>query len=104
MHANDVRMYAADVGSTLSHFDVDWTRPSALVIGGEARGLGVDTRIGIKSDQVMGVSIPLARGVESLNAAVAGAVVLGESQRQRALAARLAGVDGRLEANTQARQ
>lgn len=33
-----MRMYAAEGGAGLSHFDADWTSPSALVVGAEARG------------------------------------------------------------------
>lgn len=88
MRSRSVRMYAADGGATLSHFDADWISPSALVVGAEARGLGVDARRGLESGEVVGVSIPLAGGVESLNAAVAGSIVLGEAQRQRTMAER----------------
>lgn len=31
-------VYAAEGGARLSHFDADWTSPSALVVGAEARG------------------------------------------------------------------
>lgn len=43
---------------------------------------------------MVGVSVPLEAGVESLNAAVAGAIVLGEAQRQRLVAERAVGVRG----------
>lgn len=88
MGARGVRIYAAEGGASLSHFDADWTAPSALVVGAEARGLGEGPREGLENGDVTGVSIPLAQGVESLNAAVAGAIVLGEAQRQRAVAGR----------------
>lgn len=84
-------MYAAEAGASLAHYDADWTSPSALVVGGEAWGLGEHARRGMATGEIVGLSIPLAGGVESLNAAVAGAIVLGESQRQRALASRQAG-------------
>jgi TrmH family RNA methyltransferase len=58
---------------------IDWTGPSALVIGGEASGVGVD----VAGWGTMAAAIPLAPGVESLNAAVAGAVILFEAARQR---------------------
>lgn len=48
--------------------DVDWHSVDALVLGGEVRGL---SREGLDS-----VTIPLAGGVESLNVAAAGAVLL----------------------------
>jgi TrmH family RNA methyltransferase len=58
---------------------LDWTGPVALVIGGEAEGVGVElTAWGSEP-----VGIPLAYGVESLNAGVAGAVILFEAARQR---------------------
>lgn len=58
---------------------VDWTGPAALVIGGEAEGVGPELREWASEE----VGIPLASNVESLNAAVAGAVILFEAARQR---------------------
>lgn len=86
MTAHGVQMYAAEGSAMLSYIDADWTVPSALVVGAEAEGLGSDTRRGLEGGQVVGVRIPLVADVESLNAAVAGAIVLGEAQRQRAVA------------------
>eukprot|EP00903_Cladosiphon_okamuranus_P016190 g14941.t1 len=94
MLARGVRMYAAEGGASLPHFDADWTSPSALVVGAEARGLGEAARRGLESGDIVGVSVPLQGGVESLNAAVAGAIVLGEAQRQRLLARRGVGARG----------
>ncbi|CAM9126006.1 unnamed protein product [Ectocarpus sp. 13 AM-2016] len=94
MRARGIRMYAADGGARLSHFDADWTSPSALVVGAEARGLSDAARLELESGGIAGVSVPLGGGVESLNAAVAGAIVLGEAQRQRLVAERHVGVRG----------
>lgn len=58
---------------------VDWTGPAALVIGGEAEGVG--SELWAWGNEAVG--IPLGRDVESLNAAVAGAVILFEAARQR---------------------
>lgn len=58
---------------------VDWTRPSALIIGGEARGAGAAAGVAAGRE----IRIPLAGGVESLNAAVAGSIILFEARRQR---------------------
>lgn len=62
-----------------SMYDVDFKMPTALLLGGEGRGL---------SDAVMAtadqrVSIPMHGAIESLNAAVAAAVLLYEAHRQR---------------------
>jgi TrmH family RNA methyltransferase len=58
---------------------IDWWEPAALVIGGEAEGVGRELRAWGNEE----AGIPLAQGVESLNAAVAGAVILFEAARQR---------------------
>lgn len=59
--------------------EVDLSRKCALVIGNEARGVSRELR-GAAQD----ISIPTA-GVESLNAAVAAAILLYEARRQRSL-------------------
>lgn len=70
---------AASADAARPYDTVDWTGPAALVIGGEAEGVGPELRAWASED----VAIPLAGGVESLNAAVAGAVILFEAARQR---------------------
>jgi tRNA(Leu) C34 or U34 (ribose-2'-O)-methylase TrmL len=69
------------------YYQVPWSEPSALVVGAEAEGLSAAAREDLAAGVITGVHVPLASGVESLNAAVAGAVILGEAQRQRAIAA-----------------
>jgi TrmH family RNA methyltransferase len=58
---------------------VDWTVPTLLIAGAEAHGAG---KLG-SSLQTVAASIPLARGVESLNVAMAAGVLLFEAVRQR---------------------
>ena len=69
----------ADASSTLPYDALDWTQPALLVVGSEADGPSDDTRR--LATNV--ASIPLAAGVESLNAAVAGSIILFEAARQR---------------------
>jgi TrmH family RNA methyltransferase len=57
---------------------VDWTVPTAIVIGSEARGVSAAFQRDAKA-----VRIP-TQGVESLNASIAAAVLLYEASRQRA--------------------
>lgn len=72
-----VRAAAAD--AALAYDAADWTTPSALIIGGEADGVsGEGLRLARET-----VAIPMRRGVESLNAAMAGTVILFEAARQR---------------------
>ena len=62
-----------------SMYDLDLTQPLLLLIGGE--GAGIEGTIQRTADAV--VSIPMAGGVESLNAAVAAALIAYEARRQR---------------------
>jgi RNA methyltransferase, TrmH family len=77
--ASGVRIVATVPRGGVSMYDVDFTVPTALLLGGEGAGLpdclaaAADTR----------VSIPMRGAIESLNAAVAAAVLLYEAQRQR---------------------
>jgi TrmH family RNA methyltransferase len=75
----DHAFYFADARGDLLYTAADWTRPSALILGGETE------RAGIIDDwpDVVAIAIPMARGVESLNVAIAGGVILFEAARQR---------------------
>ncbi|HEY8495738.1 MAG TPA: 23S rRNA (guanosine(2251)-2'-O)-methyltransferase RlmB [Limnochordales bacterium] len=69
----------ADMAGELELWDADLTGPLAVVIGGEDKGLG---RLVRESCDFL-VRIPMRGRVNSLNAGVAGAVILFEIARQR---------------------
>ncbi|MDQ3549028.1 MAG: RNA methyltransferase [Chloroflexota bacterium] len=71
----------ADADGERAYEDVDWSAPTLLVIGGEADGTSDEART--YADII--VNIPMAPGVESLNAAVAGSIIAFEIARQRRL-------------------
>jgi TrmH family RNA methyltransferase len=73
------RVYLADARGAVAYTDADWTGRVALIVGGEAAGAGEWARAMAETT----VAIPLASGVESLNAAIAAAVLLFEAARQR---------------------
>jgi TrmH family RNA methyltransferase len=62
----------------LTYWDVDWRKPSIILLGNEGAGLSPD--LAAMADQQ--VKIPLSPGVESLNVAIAAALMLYEAQRQ----------------------
>lgn len=72
-----VALFATSPRAEAALHQVDLIRPCAIVVGGEAKGV----RQAIAS-RATSVRIP-TRGVESLNAAVACAVLLYEASRQR---------------------
>lgn len=74
-------VYAAVAGASIPYYAADWRQPSALIVGNEANGISPD---GLQIATKL-ISIPMAAPVESLNAAVAGSIVLFEAQRQRRL-------------------
>jgi len=73
------QVYAADAEASMPYFAADWRQPSALIIGNEAHGLSEDARALARSP----IGIPMQGRAESLNAAVAGSVILFEALRQR---------------------
>ncbi|HYP18483.1 MAG TPA: RNA methyltransferase [Chloroflexia bacterium] len=78
-------IYAAEVGATLNYDEVDWNAPAALIVSNEARGLGEEARqLATRGGGLL--AIPMLGGTESLNAAVATAVILFEAARQRRVA------------------
>ncbi len=60
---------------------VDWRGPVTLIVGGEAEGAGPEARA--LAGAAGYVTIPMAEGVDSLNAAMAAAVLLFDAARQR---------------------
>jgi TrmH family RNA methyltransferase len=75
----NVKTVSADLGAALSHTELDWRGAKALICGAEANGLDADEIAATE----MRVRIPMRTPVESLNVAVALAVILYEAARQR---------------------
>jgi len=68
-----------DASPLLAPWQVDWCQPMALLVGNEGAGLPEE----IERSADARIHIPMATGVESLNAAAAAAVVFYEAARQR---------------------
>jgi TrmH family RNA methyltransferase len=83
-HLSGVSVWLADARGPVPYTQVDWIKPCALIVGGEAEGASPEA----EKLATGRVSIPMQHGVESLNAAVAAAVILFEAQRQRLAALR----------------
>jgi TrmH family RNA methyltransferase len=82
LHSRGVRLLAAvapqDGASSIT--EVDLTRACALMIGNEGAGLGEEW-LALADEKI---TIPTPGDVESLNAAIAGSLLLYEASRQRA--------------------
>jgi TrmH family RNA methyltransferase len=75
-------VWLAEAGEGTRYDRVDWRGAVTLIVGGEAEGAGPQARALAAGRHV---TIPMAPGVESLNAAMATSVLLFEAARQRGL-------------------
>ena len=81
LHARGLRIVGADGDAPLTARAADLRGPIAIVVGSEGRGLG--TAVRRRCDLL--VRIPMHGRIESLNAAVAGSILLYEAAAQRRL-------------------
>ena len=65
--------------ANLTYWQVDWQKPSLILLGNE--GAGLSAELSEMADFI--VKIPLQPGVESLNVAITAALILYEVQRQK---------------------
>ena len=80
LHRDGMTIYATHLGErAISIYDVDWTQPSAIIMGNEHRGVS-DEALAIADANVY---IPQFGMIESLNVSVATAIILYEAVRQR---------------------
>ena len=77
--SHGLKIVAAAGEGEIDYTDYDWQQPTLLLLGNEGRG--VDAALMSQCDARL--RIPLLNGVESLNVAAAGAVMLFEAARQR---------------------
>jgi RNA methyltransferase, TrmH family len=81
--AHKISTVCADLKADTLYTDLDWTKPSALIVGPESTGLSEEDVAA--ADQA--VRINMHGQVESLNVGVAAGILLYEAARQRALMA-----------------
>lgn len=70
--------YVAAGEAALAYDAVEWRAPALLVVGSEATGASAEVR-----RRATAIAIPMQGVTESLNAAMAGTVILFEAARQR---------------------
>lgn len=79
LKSNNIWVIGTSGEAEMSYTDWDWTRKTALVLGGEGDGLH---RLTAEKCDVL-VKIPMRGRIESLNVSVAAGVILFEANRQR---------------------
>jgi 23S rRNA (guanosine2251-2'-O)-methyltransferase len=81
LHLNGIKVYASEMTATTRLFDLDLTEPSAIVMGGEEKGV-FPALMKICDGSF---KIPMPGSFESLNVSVASGMILYEAMKQRML-------------------
>jgi len=76
---NKVNIYCATLQNSTSYHTVDYTAPTALVVGTEAIGLTEEWR----KEATQNIIIPMQGEIDSMNVSVAAAILIFEAKRQR---------------------
>jgi len=79
LHMNGIKVYASEMTAEKKVGDIDFTEPSAIVLGGEEHGV-YPALMKICDEKC---KIPMAGNFESLNVSVASGIILYEVSRQR---------------------
>lgn len=79
LQTQGVQIIATLPTAELTYWQIDLTQPTVIVLGNE--GAGLSAKIADIAD--VAVKIPLASGVESLNVAIAAALIFYEARRQQ---------------------
>lgn len=79
LHLNGIKVFASEMTATTNLFDLDLNEPSAIIMGGEEKG--VFPGLQKICDNVF--KIPMASAFESLNVSVATGMILYEAMKQR---------------------
>jgi TrmH family RNA methyltransferase len=75
---HSIQAYRTDIHQGTIYTEADLHSPCAFILGNESSGVAMDELAALPA-----IRIPMAKGVESLNVAVAGAIILYEAMRQR---------------------
>jgi TrmH family RNA methyltransferase len=81
LKTKDIKPFAGELGATKFHFQADFTKATALVVGTEATGLSKEW-MNAASEKI---KIPMNGEIDSLNVSVSAAVLLYEAIRQRGI-------------------
>jgi TrmH family RNA methyltransferase len=75
----NINFYSATLQNSNEYYKVDYSTPTALVVGTEATGLTQPWR----DESTQNIIIPMQGAIDSMNVSVAAAILLFEAKRQR---------------------
>ena len=76
---NKINIYAAALQASVNYSDVNFTDPSAIVVGTEATGLSKEWL----ENSTQNIIIPMQGEIDSMNVSVAAGILIFEAKRQR---------------------
>lgn len=79
LHINGITVMGSEMEATEKLFDVDWTTPTAIIMGSEDKGIYPALRKA--TDKLF--CIPMSNQFESFNVSVAAGIILYEALKQR---------------------
>jgi 23S rRNA (guanosine2251-2'-O)-methyltransferase len=79
LHLNGIKVFASEMSATKRIFDLNFTEPVAIIMGGEEHGV-YPALMKICDEQFQ---IPMTGDFESLNVSVATGIILYEAMKQR---------------------
>ncbi|MBS1642258.1 MAG: 23S rRNA (guanosine(2251)-2'-O)-methyltransferase RlmB [Bacteroidetes bacterium] len=79
LHLNGIKVYASEMTATQKLFNINFTEPCAIIMGGEEKGV-YPALMKICDEKF---SIPMHKNFESLNVSVATGMILYEAMKQR---------------------
>ena len=79
LHERNINTYAAELTATIPHWEAEFAKPTAIIVGTEAAGLSEEW---MQASQKH-LKIPMQGVIDSLNVSVSAAVLLYEAIRQR---------------------
>lgn len=79
LQENNIPFYSATLQDSTGYHTIDYTGPTAFVVGTEATGLSQDFR----EHSAQNIIIPMSGQIDSMNVSVAASILLFEAKRQR---------------------
>jgi TrmH family RNA methyltransferase len=76
---NNIRLFATHLQASRPYFEIDFTKPSAIIMGTEATGLSEQW---VRAADAA-IIIPMQGKIDSMNVSTAAAVIVFEATRQR---------------------
>tara|TARA_R110002050_G_scaffold118625_1_gene236081 strand:- start:7830 stop:8639 length:810 start_codon:yes stop_codon:yes gene_type:complete len=78
---NNISMYCAALTASKKYTKINFSKPSAIIVGTEATGLSDE----FLSNSTQNIIIPMEGEIDSMNVSVSAAIIIFEAKRQRTL-------------------